>query len=161
MVTKYHRWQSFVRQMGGNYIRDGRAPVPVDPERSALMSRITAKDTKPELAVRKALRAMGHTGYRLHYAKAPGRPDIAFVGRKLAVFVHGCFWHGCPHCRPRRPKSHRKFWNTKLDRNQERDREKVRQLRKAGWRVATLWECQVKRNAEAQVRRVARMLEAG
>ena len=67
------------------YLRDGRAPVPKDPRTSAVMSRIRAKNTTPELSVRQALRERGFTGYRLHYAKAPGRPDIAFVGRKVAV----------------------------------------------------------------------------
>ncbi|MCB0764286.1 MAG: hypothetical protein KDB84_06250, partial [Flavobacteriales bacterium] len=87
-----------------SYVRDGRSPVPKDARTSALMSRIRAKDTAPEIALRAALRSFGIVGYRLHYAKAPGRPDIAFVGRRVAVFVHGCFWHGCPHCRPARPR---------------------------------------------------------
>ncbi len=65
------------------------------------------------------------------------KPDITFVGRKVAVFVHGCFWHGCPHCQPQRPKTHKGFWNAKLDRNIERDDEKVTALKRAGWRVIT------------------------
>lgn len=85
------------------------------------MSRIKARNTTPELALRKALRAIGQTGYRLHYAKAPGRPDVAFVGAKVAVFVHGCFWHGCPHCALRKPKSNTAFWSQKLDANKARD----------------------------------------
>lgn len=123
------------------------------------MSRIRARDTAPELALRKALRFLGYTGYRLHYAKAPGRPDVTFVGRKVAVFVHGCFWHGCPHCVLRRPKSNTEFWSLKLQGNKERDARKVRALRKAGWRVVTVWECRLKKNAPAQAARVARMLE--
>ena len=117
------------------YLRDGRAPVPKDARVSATMSRIRAKHTGPELAVRRALCERGLTGYRLHYAKAPGKPDIAFVGRKVAVFVHGCFWHGCPHCQPRRPKTHKAFWNAKLDRNTERDAEKAKALKQADWTV--------------------------
>lgn len=124
------------------------------------MSRIRARDTAPELALRKALRAIGHTGYRLHYAKAPGRPDVTFVGAKVAVFVHGCFWHGCPHCALRKPKSNTAFWTQKLDANKARDARKVRELRKAGWRVLTVWECRLKKNAEAEARRVARVLAA-
>lgn len=122
------------------------------------MSRIRARDTAPELALRSALRALGHKGYRLHYSNAPGRPDITFVGKRLAVFVHGCFWHGCPHCTQRRPKSNSAFWNAKLDRNRARDSRKTRELRKAGWRVLTVWECRVMKNAEAQAARVARAL---
>ncbi len=144
--------------LGRAYQRDGRAPTPRDERVSATMSRIRGKNTGPERAVRQALRAQGITGYRLHYAKAPGRPDIAFVGRKVAVFVHGCFWHGCQHCRPRRPKTHKGFWNAKLDRNMERDAEKVVALKNAGWRVFTLWECRVRKNVTAEAGRVARFI---
>jgi DNA mismatch endonuclease (patch repair protein) len=140
------------------YLRDGRAPIPKNARVSATMSRIRSKNTGPELAVRKALRNDGITGYRLHYAKAPGRPDIAFVGRKVAVFVHGCFWHGCPHCQPQRPKTHKGFWNAKLDRNIERDAEKVTALKSAGWRVITLWECRVRKKADSEARKVQRAL---
>ncbi len=139
-----------------SYLRDGRSPVPTDPRVSAVMSRIRAKHTGPELRVRQALRARGLTGYRLHHAQAPGRPDIAFVGRKVAVFVHGCFWHGCPHCRPRRPTTHRAFWNAKLDRNRARDAEKARALRRAGWRVVTLWECKLAWGLDREVGKVLR-----
>ncbi len=140
------------------YQRDGRAPVPKDARTSALMSRIRGKDTAPEKALRAALSAEGIRGYRLHYAHAPGRPDITFVGRRVAVFVHGCFWHGCPHCQPPRPKSNRKFWHEKLDRNQARDQRKVRELRSAGWHVVTIWECRLRRSPAAQVARVKRVL---
>ncbi len=122
------------------------------------MSRIRGKNTGPELAVRKALRALGLTGYRLHYAKAPGRPDISFVGRSVAVFVHGCFWHSCPHCQPRRPRTHKGFWNAKLDRNIERDAEKVTSLKAAGWCVITLWECRVRKSAAGEARKVGAVL---
>lgn len=124
------------------------------------MSRIKARNTTPELALRKALRAIGQTGYRLHYVKAPGRPDVAFVGAKVAVFVHGCFWHGCPHCALRKPKSNTAFWSQKLVANKARDARKVRELRRAGWRVLTVWECRLKKNAEGQARRVIRLLAA-
>ncbi len=141
------------------YLRDGRAPVPKDERTSALMSRIRARNTTPELMLRKALRAEGHTGYRLHHHKVPGRPDVAFVGRRVAVFVHGCFWHGCPHCRPVRPHSNTGFWNAKLDRNMERDKEKQRALRRLGWRVITIWECRLRKSPFVQVRRVERALD--
>lgn len=124
------------------------------------MSRIRGKDTKPELIIRANLRAAGLTGYRLHYAKAPGRPDIAFVGLRLAVFVHGCFWHGCPHCKPRSPKRNTWYWLPKLARNKERDAEKEHALRQAGWRVLALWECRIKRDPVAQTARVIRAFDA-
>jgi len=140
------------------YIRDGRAPVPVDPRVSAVMSRIQSKNTGPEKAMRAALSEAGIRGFRLQYAKAPGRPDITFVGRKVAVFIHGCFWHSCPHCQPRRPKTHKKFWTEKLDRNIARDKRNVRALRKAGWSGITVWDCRLKKYPVAQVRRVHRAL---
>lgn len=141
------------------YLRDGRAPIPKEERTSALMSRIRAGNTTPELLLRQTLRTLGEKGYRLHYAKVPGRPDIAFVGRRVAVFVHGCFWHGCPYCQPRRPRSHAAFWDAKLDRNKERDAEKATALRTLGWTVVTLWECRIKADAPAQAQRVLRALE--
>lgn len=140
------------------YQRDGRAPVPKDPRTSELMSRIRAKDTGPERAMRAMLRLAGHTGYRLHHRTTPGRPDIAFVGKRVAVFVHGCFWHGCPYCRPPRPKSNASFWSKKLDANAERDKRKVKELRAQGWKVLTIWECQLRKRPEAQLERVLRLL---
>lgn len=133
--------------------------MPVDASTSAIMSRIRARNTKPELALRQALRALGWTGYRLHYKRVPGRPDIAFVGKRVAVFVHGCFWHGCPKCAPSRPKSHQAFWNAKLDANKARDKRKERSLMDEGWKVVTCWECQIKANAIRQAKRVTRLLE--
>ena len=111
--------------------------------------------------MRAAMSEAGIRGYRLNYAKAPGKPDIAFVGRKVAVFIHGCFWHGCLHCQPRRPKRNKRFWEDKLDRNAARDKRNVRALRSAGWRVITVWECRLKKNVMAGVRRVERALAAG
>lgn len=144
--------------MARTYIRDGRAPIPADERTSELMSRVRGRDTGPELHLRQALRAAGLRGYRLHYGHAPGRPDVAFVKHKVAVFVHGCFWHGCPHCRPQRPKSNRTFWRVKLERNQARDRRKAGQLRRAGWSVITIWECRLRQRPTVQLARVQRAL---
>ncbi|HMC96810.1 MAG TPA: very short patch repair endonuclease [Flavobacteriales bacterium] len=141
------------------YIRDGRAPVPKDERTSAVMSRIRATNTAPERRMRAALAAEGIKGYRLHYTKAPGRPDIAFVGRRIALFVHGCFWHRCPHCDRSAPKSNSSWWRKKLDANHLRDKRKERHLRAAGWRVITVWECRLRANAKSQARRVGRMLD--
>jgi DNA mismatch endonuclease (patch repair protein) len=143
------------------YKRDGRAPVPHDPRVSATMSRIRAKNTRPEMIVRAALRRAGHTGYRLHYDRVPGRPDIAFVGRRIALFVHGCFWHGCPHCTPGRPKNNRIFWDRKLDANKARDQRKAAALRKDGWAVYTVWECALRRDPKRALARVVSALSKG
>lgn len=103
-------------------------------------------DTKPELLVRRILRWAGLSGYRLQW-KAPGRPDIAWPGKKVAIFVNGCFWHRCPHCKPTTPKSHVEYWVAKFDRNVERDERNQLALLDNGWRVHIIWECQLKKNA--------------
>ncbi|HJA28858.1 MAG TPA: very short patch repair endonuclease [Candidatus Olsenella pullicola] len=104
-----------------------------------------SKNTKPELLVRAALREAGLTGYRLHWKKAPGRPDVCFPGRRVAIFVHGCFWHRCPHCSPSRPKTHPEFWEAKFARNRERDGRDSALLVSAGWTVIVVWECRLRR----------------
>ncbi len=101
-------------------------------------------DTKPELVMRRRLREAGLGGYRLQW-KAPGRPDIAWPGKKVALFVNGCFWHRCPYCRPSLPKSHVEYWSVKFARNQERDVANILKLQEAGWRVHVVWECQLKK----------------
>ncbi len=125
------------------YIRDGRAPLPKRELTSLIMSKIRGKNTKPELLLRKALCQAGLRGYRLHWKKAPGRPDICYPGQKIAIFVHGCFWHRCPHCKPSTPKSNIKFWSEKFRKNKQRDKKKLRELKKDGWKVFSCWECQI------------------
>ncbi len=102
-----------------------------------------SKDTRPEVALRKALWHAGHRGYRLHYKKMPGRPDIAFVSKKVAIFVHGCFWHRCQSCNYRLPKVNTEFWKKKFDSNVARDRKNLNQLEAFGWTVITVWECSI------------------
>lgn len=145
--------------MARTYLRDGRAPVPGDARVSELMSRIRGRDTGPERRLRAALRERGLTGYRLHYARVPGRPDVAFVGLRVAVFVHGCFWHGCPHCKRYTPRNNRAWWTAKLAANQARDRRKARALRALGWSVITIWECRLKDAPGPHLRRVERAVE--
>lgn len=140
------------------YVRDRRSPKPKDAATSAMMSRIKARDTTPERRLRAALRAAGLVGYRLHHAGAPGRPDVAFTGARVAVFVHGCFWHVCPHCRRRDPRHNVAFWKAKLEANRLRDQRKAAALRRQGWSVITVWECRLRSDADPQVRRIARML---
>ena len=111
-------------------------------DRSAVMRRVKGRDTAPELRVRAMLRAAGLTGYRLHRRDLPGRPDIAFIGRRAAIFVHGCFWHGhdCPRG-ARAPKANAAYWTAKIARNRARDTAAKAALETAGWRVLTVWEC--------------------
>lgn len=91
------------------YLRDGRAPIPDSEITSRVMSSNKGKNTKPEILMRDALRQIGIPGYRLHWKKAPGRPDIAYPGKKIAIFVHGCYWHRCPHCDLPLPKTNTEF----------------------------------------------------
>jgi DNA mismatch endonuclease (patch repair protein) len=111
------------------------------------MRRIRSKDTKPELVVRKLARSLGVVGYRIHRKDIPGKPDLAWVGRKLAIFVHGCFWHG-HDCKEgiRKPKSRADFWLSKIERNRERDHVQQATLESLGWRVLVIWECELHNN---------------
>jgi len=141
------------------YLRDGRAPIPEKESTSRTMSRIKAKNTKPELLLRKAMWKEGIKGYRLHWKKAPGKPDIAFPGRKIAIFVHGCFWHRCPHCGPSLPKTHKDFWKDKFKKNKERDKKKINDLQEDGWKVIIIWECKIKKNIEDCLNKIREVLE--
>lgn len=136
------------------YIRDGRAPIPDKEFTSKTMSSIKSKNTKPELLLRKKLWIEGIRGYRIHWKKVPGRPDIAFPGKKLGVFVNGCFWHRCPTCNLPTPRSHSDFWKNKFEKNIERDQRKIEQLEGIGWKVITVWECQIEKELPNQVEKI-------
>jgi DNA mismatch endonuclease (patch repair protein) len=123
-----------------DYIRDSRSPTPKHKGISKVMSANKAKNTKPELALRKALWTYGIKGYRINWKKVPGRPDIAFPGRKLAIFVNGCFWHRCPTCNYVLPKHNTEFWKNKFEKNVQRDENKKNQLVNLGWNVLVIWE---------------------
>ncbi len=112
-------------------------------QRSRVMSRVKNKDTKPEVRVRSMLHRMGYR-FRLHRRDLPGAPDIVLPRHGSVVFVHGCFWHNhdCP--RGKRPSSRKEFWDAKLDANVERDRANREALEEQGWRVLTVWECELK-----------------
>ena len=104
------------------------------------------RDTKPELAVRKMLREMGYPGYRLDWKKAHGHPDIAYPGRKIAIYVMGCFWHqheGCKYAST--PKQHTEYWQAKFARNKQRDAEVRAAMESEGWTVIEIWECELKK----------------
>ena len=117
-------------------------------QRSHNMSRIRGKDTSPELTLRKALWQRGHR-YRIHY-RLPGKPDITFISQRLAIFVDGCFWHGCP-VHAVKPKTNAKFWNEKLGRNQDRDRKVTVELQDMGWQVFRFWEHEIEDDLESVI----------
>lgn len=108
--------------------------------RSALMSRIKSKDTKPEMAVRRLLHSLGYR-YVLHDKQLPGRPDLVFPSRGKVIFIHGCFWHGHDCGRGFRPATNADFWDKKIDGNKSRDRRCVRALRTLDWKVLIVFEC--------------------
>jgi len=117
-------------------------------KRSEVMSHILAKNTKPERSVRKMLTGLGYR-YRLHARKLPGKPDIILKRYNVVIFVHGCFWHLHKCCRDGTlPKTRKKYWQTKLLRNRERDIRYIRELKKQGWKVLRLWECEIEKKPE-------------
>ena len=126
--------------------------------RSWNMSRIRSRDTKPEAAVRSLLHRMGFR-FRVNSGNAlPGKPDVVLPAHKTVVFVHGCFWHRHEGCQfAYKPKSRVEFWTEKFAGNVVRDARVVRKLRRQGWRVLTVWECEI-RSSEKLRRRLARML---
>lgn len=133
-----------VGEAAGRPDRESGERSPVSPAVHRSMQGNKRADTKPELLMRARLREAGLGGYRLQW-KAPGHPDIAWPGKKVALFVNGCFWHRCPYCRPRAPRSNIEYWTLKFNRNQERDVANILTLQQAGWRVHVVWECQLKK----------------
>jgi len=120
------------------------------------MSRIRGKNTGPEVKIRKMLFSGGIRGYRVHY-DLPGKPDIVFVKKKIAVFIDGCFWHRCP-VDFQEPQTRKEFWMKKIESNVARDERNTRQLAEAGWTVLRIWEHEVRKEPEAVVRRIADLL---
>lgn len=126
--------------------------------RSALMARIRHKDTKPEMKVRRLAHRLGFR-FRLHRPDLPGKPDLVFPSRRAAILVHGCFWHQHEGCRKATiPRTRQDFWEAKLGRNVERDRATEAALRKLGWRVLVVWECETS-DEEALSKRLTGFLE--
>ena len=120
--------------------------------RSRNMAKIRGKDTGPERQVRSLLHRAGYR-FRLHGADLPGKPDIVLPKYRAVVFVHGCFWHRHRGCKDATtPKSHRKFWVEKFARNVANDRKHVRRLRRLGWKVLMVWECQLRRPEQVLAR---------
>ena len=112
-------------------------------QRSAAMAAVAAKNTAPEILVRKLLHGLGYR-FRLHVEELPGTPDIVLPKWNTVVFVNGCFWHGHSCARGRAPTSNVEFWQRKIGKNRERDSRVRRELRKCGWRVLTVWQCETK-----------------
>lgn len=119
---------------------DNLAPA----QRRATMTAIRSRDTKPELVVRRITHRLGYR-FRLHRSDLPGQPDLTFPGRRKIIFVHGCFWHR-HRCKAGRsmPKCRTEFWKQKFDNNVARDKINLRRLRRQGWKVLVVWECQTK-----------------
>jgi DNA mismatch endonuclease (patch repair protein) len=128
-------------------------------ERSKVMARVRSKNSRPELFVRRLVFALGYR-YRLHAKDLPGHPDVVFRKLRKVIFVHGCFWHRHAGCALARfPKSRLDFWVPKLEGNKKRDKRNEGALRRHGWKVLTIWECQLKSLARLSVR-IRRFLDA-
>jgi DNA mismatch endonuclease, patch repair protein len=116
------------------------------------MRAIRSKDMRPEMAVRSLVHRMGYR-FRLHKKDLPGKPDLVFSPRRKVIFVHGCFWHSHRNCRiAHLPKSNLEYWGQKLQRNRLRDKKTVEALRRSGWKVFVVWECETKNEARLEVR---------
>jgi len=121
------------------------------------MSRIKGKNTKPELLVRKWLWSRGYR-YRLHQKSLPGKPDIVFYGRRKIIFVHGCFWHGHSCEYSKTPQTNTEFWTMKIAKNVKRDVKVLKLLEESGWKVLTVWECELRKNKKLMFDKIEKFL---
>lgn len=133
------------------YVRDKRSPISKSEQVSKTMSKIKAKNTKQEIKVRKLLWRNGFKGYRIAPKHLPGKPDICYIGRKIAIFINGCFWHRCPICNLSLPKNNTEFWVNKFYKNKERDKIKIKELEDLGYNVYTIWECMLKNKTDNEI----------
>jgi DNA mismatch endonuclease (patch repair protein) len=126
-------------------------------QRRLCMSRVRAKNTTPEMIVRRTIHRIGYR-FRLHQKELPGTPDVVLPRHRAVILVHGCFWHQHPRCpRAGLPASNKEFWANKLEGNRRRDARNLRALKRQGWRVLVLWECQI-RDQDRLERRLGRFL---
>ena len=126
--------------------------------RSDVMRAVPSKNTSAELALRRALGELGLRGYRLHSSAVPGHPDLVFPTARIAVFVDGCFWHGCAKCY-RAPKTHVEYWTMKVQRNRSRDKRINDECRAAGWRTIRVWEHLAMKDSKKAAGRVRQALK--
>ena len=117
------------------------------------MTKVRAKNTSPELRLRRLILSMGYKGYRIHYTKLPGKPDIVFTRTRKIMFMHGCFWHG-HDCKSGKntPNTNTDYWMPKLQRNKDRDKKRIGQLKMNGWCVLVIWECQLSKPEKLRAR---------
>lgn len=141
------------------YVRDKRSPIPASAAVSLNMRGNRSKNTKPEITLRKSLWKNGMRGYRLHEKLLPGRPDIVFRAKRIVIFVNGCFWHRCPKCSKTLPKSNQPFWIEKFNKNKDRDLKNIATLEGLGWRVLTMWECQIRKDISECINILERILK--
>lgn len=128
-------------------------------QRSHAMRQVKGKNTAPELKVQQLLQELSYNDYQLHSEDVVGKPDIAWIPYKVALFIHGCFWHGHDCSRgARMPKSHHDYWKTKIERNVQRDQSHKKILTELGWETLIIWECEL-RNCEAIVEKLKFFLE--
>ena len=146
--------------MSKDFSRDKRSPKPLNLSISRVMSANKAKNTKPEITLRKALWREGQKGYRVNWKNIPGRPDIAYPGKKIAIFVNGCYWHRCPKCDLPLPKNNKDFWKEKFDKNVKRDKKKNDELLSLDWIVLVFWECDIKSDISNSIQKVKKVLDA-
>jgi len=132
------------------------ADVLTHDQRKNNMSKIRGKNTIPELKLRKLLYKMGIRGYRIHY-NLPGKPDLVFVKKRIAVFVDGCFWHKCPSCF-KEPETRNEFWMKKIQSNVERDKKVDDLLKNDGWIIIRIWEHEIKKDPENAVKKILALL---
>ncbi|HEV2610621.1 MAG TPA: very short patch repair endonuclease [Noviherbaspirillum sp.] len=127
-------------------------------QRSAVMAKIRSKDTKPELALRSALHRLGFR-FLVHRKDLPGRPDIVLPKHKTVIFVHGCFWHQHSNCKDgHKPLSREHYWYPKLEKNVIRDEENRRLLESLGWKVFTVWECEIQADLQRKAKQLSERL---
>jgi DNA mismatch endonuclease, patch repair protein len=126
-------------------------------QRKFNMSRIRGKDTGPEIKLRKLLWSKGIRGYRIH-PQLPGKPDIVFTKKKIAIFIDGCFWHKCPVCF-QEPETRKEFWMKKINSNVERDLKNSKQLQEESWTVLRFWEHEIRKTPDNVVENIFQYLQ--
>jgi DNA mismatch endonuclease (patch repair protein) len=126
--------------------------------RSRVMSRIRSEQTGVEMALRKYLWRKGWRGYRINFKDLPGKPDIAYIPKKVAIFVDGCFWHKCPRCYAE-PKTNKDYWIPKIQRNIDRDQQQNIILENMGWTVVRIWEHEIEEDIDACAEKVVKILK--